>query len=64
MRQLYREAINQRESLKVEDYFEKYRNGKLGLIQMSEMLRYNHGINIWDNIKEMGEVTLKQEDIF
>lgn len=51
MRQLYREAINQRESLKVEDYFEKYRNGKLGLIQMSEMLRYNHGINIWDNIK-------------
>lgn len=51
MRQLYREAINQRESLKVADYFEKYRNGKLGLIQMSEMLRYNHGINIWDNIK-------------
>jgi hypothetical protein len=31
---------------------------------MSEMLRYNHGINIWGNIKDMGEVTLKQEDIF
>lgn len=31
---------------------------------MSEMLRYNHGINIWDSVKDMGSVTLKQDDIF
>lgn len=35
MRQLYREAINQREAGKVADYLEKYREGKLGLMQMA-----------------------------
>jgi hypothetical protein len=53
MRSIYREAINQRESLRIGDYFEKYRQGKLGLMQMAEMLRYNHGINIWDNVKDI-----------
>jgi hypothetical protein len=46
MRQLYRSAINQRETLYIDTYFQKYRTGKLGIIEMSEMLRYNHGINI------------------
>jgi uncharacterized protein YbgA (DUF1722 family) len=46
MRKIYREAINQRESQKIGTYFEKYQQGKLPLIKMSEMLRYNHGINI------------------
>lgn len=46
------------------DYFAKYRAGRLGLIQMSEMLRYNHGINIWESVKDMGEVAVKQDDIF
>ena len=46
MRQLYRSAINQRETLYIDTYFQKYRSGKLGIIEMSEMLRYNHGINI------------------
>ncbi len=45
------------------DYIEKYRKGKINLSDMSNMLRYNHGINISESI-EQSSINIKQEDIF
>ena len=31
---------------------------------MCDLLRYNHGINLSDSIKDMNDISIKQEDIF
>lgn len=63
MRRIYREAINQRENLKIGGYFEKYQQGRLSLGEMSDLLRYNHGINILDHVSER-PLAIRMDDIF